>query len=148
MKKLAILTVISLCFITGCGGTKTMVCTRTANQNNMEMDLHYEVEYTKKDVNKVKTTEKIKSSSEALLETYKSTIEAAYEPYKDIEHYNYNVAIEGDTLISTTEIDYDKIDTEKLLEVDSANGKLIKDGKINIEELRSAYESLGATCEN
>lgn len=147
LKKTAILVLMALFFTTGCGSTKTMVCTRTANQNGMEMDLRYEVEYSKSDVNVVKTTEKIKSSSPTLLETYKETIEAAYEPYKEIEHYNYNVTIEGDTLISTTEINYAEIDTDKLLKVDSANGQLIKDGKINIDDIKAAYETVGATCE-
>ena len=70
-----------------------------------------------------------------------------YSPYKDVEHYEYNVDISGNTLTSTTKIDYSKIDTDQLIEIDSANGTLIKDGKINIEDIRSAYESVGATCE-
>ena len=34
-----------------------------------------------------------------------------------------------------------------MLEIDSANGQLIKDGKIKIDDLKSAYESAGITCE-
>ncbi len=148
LKKIIILVGICLLFATGCTGkTKTMVCTRNANQNGMKVELRYEVEYTKNTVNKVSSTEKIISESKDILETYKKTVEATYSPYKDVEHYNYEVSIDGNTLTSVTEIDYSQIDTDKLMEIDSANGALIKDGKINIDDLRSAYESIGTTCE-
>lgn len=148
MKKIIALICFSLLLVTGCGSeTKTMTCTRTLNQNGMSADLKYEVEYAKDVVKKVKSTEKITSETTELLETYKTSIEATYSPYKDVEHYNYNVTIDGNTLTSSTEIDYEKIDTDKMIEIDSANGQLIKDGKISLEDLTSAYEALGATCE-
>lgn len=149
MKKIIVLVGLCLLFVTGCGSeTKTMVCTRTANQNGMEIDLRYEVEYTKDTVDLVTSTEKIKSDSKETLETYKEAVEKTYAPYKDIEHYEYEVKIEDKTLTSIAKINYAKIDTDKLIEVDSANGQLIKDGKINIEDLKSAYEAVGATCES
>lgn len=146
-KSLCIFGMFLLVLVTGCSTTeKTLVCTRTTNQNNVKMDLNYTIEYSGKYVNKVKTTEKVESSSKELLETYKSSIESLYSPYKDIEHYNYNVTIKDDTLTSTTDIDYSKIDTDKLINVDSANKQLIKDGKVAVEDLKKTYESLGAEC--
>lgn len=146
-KSLCIFGILLLVLVTGCSNSeKTLVCTRTANQGNAKMDLTYKASYSGKYVSKVTTTEKIQSSSAELLETYKTSVESLYSPYKDIEHYKYNVTIKDDTLISTTDIDYSKIDTDKLIEVDSANKQLIKDGKVNVEDLQQAYESLGAEC--
>ena len=34
-----------------------------------------------------------------------------------------------------------------MIEIDSANSQLIKNGKISLKDLQSAYESLGVTCE-
>ena len=34
-----------------------------------------------------------------------------------------------------------------MIEIDSSNGQLIKDGKINIDDLKSAYSAAGITCE-
>lgn len=146
-KSLCIFGMFLLVLVAGCSKSeKTLVCTRTTNQGNIKMNLNYTVEYSGKYVNKVKTTEKIQSSSKELLDTYKSSIESLYKPYKEIEHYNYNVSIKDDTLTSTTDINYEKIDTEKLIKVDSANKQLITDGKVKVEDLKKAYESLGAEC--
>lgn len=148
MKKIIVLVCFSLLLLTGCSSeVKNMTCTRTLNQDGMAVDLKYEVEYANDVVKRVKSTEKITSETPELLKTYKTNIEATYSPYKDIEHYNYDVTIDGNVLTSSTEIDYEKIDTDKMIEIDSANGQLIKDGKIRIEDLTSAYEALGATCE-
>ena len=83
----------------------------------------------------------------SVLDTYKASVEKTYEPYKDLEHYNYNVEIQDKTLVSTVEIDYSQIDTEKMISIDSANGSLIKNGKIKISDLKSVYEAAGITCE-
>ncbi len=147
MKKLLVLVCFSLFLGTGCGANKTMTCTRTLNQNGMAIDLKYEVEYSGDKVKKVKSTEKVTSDSQAVLDTYKSTIESTYAPYKDIEYYDYNVTIDGDTLTSVADINYEKIDTDKMIEVDSANSQLIKNGKVSLEDLKSVYEAVGATCE-
>ena len=83
-----------------------------------------------------------------ILNTYKEQIESLYSPYKDVEYYEYNVDITDNKLTSTVDINYTKVDTDKLLEIDSANGALIKDGKISVDDIKSVYESLGATCKN
>lgn len=146
MKRIVVLAVLSLVMITGCGKEKTMTCTRTLNQDSISFDLKYEVEYKGNDVIKIKTTEKVKSSDKNVLEIYKETVEKTYSPYKDLEHYNYNVEISGDTLTSTTDLDYTKIDLDKMIEIDSANSAIIKDGKINVDDIKGTYESLGLIC--
>ncbi|MBP3920271.1 MAG: DUF1307 domain-containing protein [Bacilli bacterium] len=157
MKKLFIvLTVVGALCLTGCGADekkangsneKVMTCKRTANQTGVSMDLSYNVSYKNNVVTKVESIEKITSENDDVLETYKDQIEKTYAPYKNIEYYDYNVTIDGNTLTSKADIDYSKIDTDKMIEIDSANGQIIKNGKINIDTLKSLYESIGATCE-
>lgn len=150
MKKIIVALVV--CFTVllsvGCGAEqKTMKCSRTMNQNDASLDLQYEVLYTGENVDIVKSTEKITSENKELLETYKETVEEQYKPYKDIEHYNYSVSIDGNVLTSTTNIDYNKINTAKMIEVDSANSQLIKDGKVKLETIEALYKQMGITCE-
>lgn len=150
LKKVVVLVGLVLLLGAGCGSEKTMTCTRTMNQNGLQADLRYEVDYKGDTVIKVKSTEKMTIEGDDAadtLDTYKTTVENTYAPYKDVEHYNYNVTVDGNTLTSTVEIDYSKIDTNKMIEIDSANSQLIKDGKIKIDDLKSAYESAGITCE-
>ncbi len=147
MKKIVILTVLSFVLITGCGKEKTMTCTRTMSQNSVNFDLKYEVESLKGNVTRIKSTEMVKSNDKNVLGTYKETVEKTYEPYQDVEHYNYSVEITDDTLISKTDLDYTKIDMDKMIEIDSANAKIIKDGKIKLEDIRNTYEAMGLICE-
>lgn len=140
---------VALVLATGCGSeeSKTMTCTRTATvTGGVKMDLNYKVTYKGDYVQLVETEEKVTSSEKEYLETYEETVKNLYEPYNGLEHYDYDVKIDGDTLISTTKIDYEKIDTKKMLEIDSANGALIKDGKIKLSDIKSVYESVGASC--
>ena len=154
-KKLLILGIIALVLITGCGqGSKDitvkeekMVCTRTGNMNNLEMDFNYEVYYEGNNVNKVQTTEKITSEDTSVLEQSKQQIENLYSNFDNIENYNYNVVIEGNTLTSTTDINYEKIDIDELLEIDSSISQLLNDdNKIDLEKITQVYEQTGATC--
>ena len=67
--------------------------------------------------------------------------------HKDIKYYTYNVTIDGNKLVSTVHINYAKIDTKKLIEIDSANSQLINDGKVKLSSVKSLYEPLGAHLE-
>ncbi len=150
MKKvlIGIVACMSIMLLTGCGAEqKTMKCSRTLNQNGAAFDLQYEVLYTGENVDVVKSTEKITSDNEQFLETYRKTVETQYEPYKDIEHYDYNVSIDGNVLTSTANIDYSKVDTSKIIEVDSANETLIQDGKVKLDSIKKLYNQMGITCE-
>lgn len=149
-KILAVFVLIGVFFVTGCGNeeVKTMNCSRKATVvKGVDMDLNYKVTYKGNYVTLVESEEKVISDDKDYLETYENTIKNMYSPYDGIEHYNYDIKVDGNTLTSTVKIDYENIDTAKLIEIDSANGKLIKDGKIKIDDMRSAYEAMQVTCE-
>ena len=145
-----VLGVFILFLVTGCGNSNdalSMTCTRTMNQNNIKTILKYNVEYKDDYVSRIKSVETIETDSSDILNTYKEQIESLYSPYQDVDYYEYNVEIQDNKLTSTVDINYEKVDTDKLLEIDSANGQLIKDGKIRVDDIKSVYENLGAICE-
>lgn len=147
MKKLLLVLFPIFLIFTGCSGdTKTMTCTKNTDQNDLKLDFMYTIQYKGTVVEKVKSTEKIISTEMEMLKTYKKNIETIYKPYKKVKHYTYNISIRGDVLTSRTTIDYTKIDTAKILEIDPSNRNIIKNGKIDIEDIKSTYETLGATC--
>lgn len=141
-------TMLVVFLVTGCSSSeeKTMTCTRTMNQSGMKTNLNYKVTYSGDYVNRVQSEESIETSDTTTLNTYKEQIEKIYTPYKDIKYYAYNVTIDGNKLVSTVDINYAKIDTKKLIEIDSANSQLINDGKVKLSSVKSLYEQLGATC--
>ena len=141
-------TMLVVFLVTGCSSSKekTMTCTRTMNQSGMKTNLNYKVTYSGDYVNRVQSEESIETSDTNTLNTYKEQIEKIYTPYKDVKYYTYNVTIDDNKLVSTVDINYAKIDTKKLIEIDSANSQLINDGKVKLSSVKSLYEQLGATC--
>lgn len=153
MKKKVLFGVLlaSTLILTGCGAKeeiKTLSCTRKATiMEGVDADLSYKVTYKGDYVQLVESREEVISENEAYLENYKTAIENVYSPYNDVEYYEYNVELKNGSLVSTTKINYEKIDTDKMIDIDSANATLIKDGKIKISDIKSIYENLGMICE-
>ncbi|MBD9098399.1 DUF1307 domain-containing protein [bacterium] len=145
---------VGVFLITGCSSNSkdivnngnVMTCTRSVNKNGMKTSLNYKVYYEGDDVTRIKSEESIQMENNQSLKGYKEQIEKVYEPYKNVKFYNYNIAIRGNKLISKVDINYSKIDTNKLIEIDKANSQIITDGKIKVSSVKSLYEKLGATC--
>lgn len=145
---------VGVFLITGCSSKSNdivnngnvMTCTRSVNKNGMKTSLNYKVYYEGDDVTRIKSEESIQMENNQSLKGYKEQIEKVYEPYKNVKFYNYNIAIRGNKLISKVDINYSKIDTNKLIEIDKANSQIITDGKIKVSSVKSLYEKLGATC--
>ncbi len=135
-------------FLTGCGGKEVVTeCVRTGTiQEGVEVSFNYKVSSKNDYVLKVETVEKVISDDKDYLNAFKENVEKMYAPYKDIEEYKYEVTVDGNTLISKTDINYEKIDMDKLIEVDSANSQIIKNGKIKLSDVTNLYNSVGATC--
>lgn len=152
MKKVKYLVALLLgvLIVTGCQGkdqTKTMVCSRTINQEQASMDLSYTVTYTGDYVEKVESIEKVTSTDTSALNSYKEEIEATYKPYANIKYYDTEVTVDGNTLTSKATIDYSKIDYKEFTNIDSANSQIFtSDGKVKLETMESLYEQIGATC--
>lgn len=145
---------VGVFLITGCSSKSkdivnngnVMTCTRSVNKNGMKTSLNYKVYYDGDDVTRIKSEESIQMENNKSLKGYKEQIEKVYEPYKNVKFYNYNIAIRGNKLISKVDINYSKIDTNKLIEIDKANSQIITDGKIKVSSVKNLYEKLGATC--
>lgn len=151
--KYLLVLLIGIILLTGCSkkeeAAKTTTCKRiTTLSDNIKMDLKYTITYNKKEyVTKVYSIETVTSDNTSVLNSYKTQVEKVYEPYKDIKYYDYDVRIENKKLISEVTIQYDKIDTDKMIKIDSANSNLIKDGKVKLDDIKTYYTSMGITCE-
>lgn len=145
--------------LTGCGakedekeGSKnpevaTRTCTRTATvTEGVQMDLKYVITYEGDYVTKVDTVEKIITEDQDVLETYEDTLKSTYALFDDIEHYDYDIEVNDDTLTSTVAINYEKIDIDELLAIDTAVETFLTDGKVDLEKITSFYTQLGAVC--
>lgn len=123
-----------------------MVCTMNSTSYNVNFNTRYEVKYEKRIVTYVTSKEIISSSDESILDNYKMYLENMYTNYKKLDYYNNKVVINDDKLISTTSIDYKKIDTDKLIDIDRSNSAIIEEGKVYLKRIKRQYENIGASC--
>lgn len=130
--------------------TKILTCTADKT-DELGSVIHavYKVTYKGEYVELIETKERVTSDNNEVLNYYKEAIESIYLPYKDLENYNYDVTLKDNQVISTTRIDYSKIDTNKMIEINESMKSLIKNGKIKVTDVKSLYESdqVGAICE-
>lgn len=147
-KSLIIIILLLTILISGCEKKSgELTCTSTTNPNEtITLDSKYVVTYKDGYVTKLKTTETIEAKEVSDLETYKEALELAYSDYNNIDYYSNTITIEDNKLVSSTVIDYEKVDTDKLIEIDSNNGTLIKDGKISLQDIKDMYTGNGCTC--
>ncbi len=152
MRKAIKLSIVALASLTlmGCKEKEIVTeCVRTGYaQEGVKVDFNYKVTSKNGIVLRIETIEKIISKDSDYLNKFKATAEEIYAPYKDVEHYNYSVNIEGDTLTNKTDIYYAKIDMNKLIEIDSNNSQIIKNGKIKLNDVTNLYNTAGAVCKN
>ena len=148
MKKKTLLLILVIGIITGCAPkTGTMTCTmKTYPTKGITIRSTYTAEYKNNIVRTLETTEQVTAEDKDNLEVYEERIQELYQGYQGIDYYQNKTEIKGNTLTSTTNINYEKVDTDKLIEVDSDNGGIIKNGKVNIDDLREMYEQNGCNC--
>lgn len=149
MRKVMVVFLVSaMLFITGCSSKEeTLVCTKEqVIDTRTKLQSRYQVLSKGGYVTKLNTVEIIISSNEEVLKTYQDNLENVYRDYRGIKYYSNKIRIKDNKLISTTKVDYDKIDTEQLIKIDRNNASAIEDGKVKTSALKEAYEQLDAVC--
>ena len=176
MKKFTyiILLLLAVCVLTGCDektqntanakekidkietsngkiNTKKMTqlyCKReTQTSNGIEANIHYDIFYTGDRLNVVHSYEQIISADESNLDTYEKAYKSIHEHYKELEYYDTSV-VRGETAVtSEITINYDKIDTKKLLEIEGEKDNIFEDGIPKYSKWIALAKKLGVTCE-
>lgn len=126
---------------------QVLTCTKSGTvTTGVQADLTYQVTHDGTYVEKVHTVEKLMTDNGEYLQQYRNLLIRGYAPYQDVEYYDYDVQINGDTLTSVVNINYAKIDTEKMIEINEENATLIKNGKVLVSDIKSLYQQIGAVC--
>ena len=146
-------TTIAIIFLIGLyfykTNTGTLVCSSTSYEDGIEYKLEYSATYKNRKVLKVKTIERITldETDEDTLEEYRTTLKELYSDYNELDYYENNISIKDTTLNSVTTINYQKIDMEKLIEIDSSIKNIIdKNNNVSVTKLKNQFQSTGAIC--
>ena len=152
MRKISlfVLVLFASILLVGCGSKgepKILTCTLDRNiTSEAKLSSVYKVSYTDRYVNSIQTIETITSDSDSMLSTYKEQFDKVYANYRKIKGYNNSIRKEDNKLISTTDIDYQTINMDELIEIDSSIASFLEDGKLKVSDIKTAYEASGATC--
>lgn len=84
----------------------------------------------------------IKDSS--LLDQYEEKLKEEYAPYDSLDYYEYEISKYDQKVISTSSIDYKKIDLDKLSEITNQN---FNDDALKLSKIVASYKIMGAKCE-
>lgn len=147
MKKFIYIVVLIL-LATGCSRKDgTITCTSTSNPNKeVKLKSTYIITYKNNYVKKLKTTEIITVNDKSNIEAYKNVLENSYKKYNEIKYYSNVISVEDNNLISSTIINYDKIDTDKLIKLDKNNKSIIKNKKVMVNDIKNVYLKNGCKC--
>lgn len=138
--------------LVGCGPQeKTFTCTLYKKDviNNYELNSTYKV-YVKGDtVNKVETTEIVKSNDKSKIDYFEETLEKTYKAMdKAYGGYENKIKKEDLKLTSVTVVDYNNMNIDQLIKDDSSMKSIVnKNKKITVDGIKNIYEQLGAECE-
>ena len=140
-----IMLAILLVTVTGCSKNET-ICTTTTIVKSSVVTSSYKIIHKNNIVYKVVKTELITNKNTDTLYEFKSSIENNNKEYNKMTHYRNEVKIEDDTLISTTKINYRRLDLNKYVLLDEENKSIISNNKVELNKLIKAYEKLGLSC--
>lgn len=172
-KIILIIPLLILVFITGCSNsqeektnskviqetnsevveeTKNMSvinCTREATASSgIDVSLSYKVYYEGDYIKILHSIEKITSSKSSDLDEYEKSYKSIFENYKGLKYYDNTITRDSNSIVSDTVINYGKIDTNKLLEIEGEEDNVIEDGKVKVKTWIDFAKKLGAKCDN
>ncbi|MEG1475623.1 MAG: DUF1307 domain-containing protein [Longicatena sp.] len=82
----------------------------------------------------------------AFIEEYVETLKKQKASTKDLDGVTMNFTVDESVITIKGEIDYTKIDVDKMKETDPNIKDLLTDNKISVSKLKSSSEALGSVC--
>lgn len=129
-------------------GMEKMNCTREANgEGNSKVNLNYTLYYQGEYLQLLHSKEEIITEDKDILDEYQTAYINIYKHYENLEYYDTSVIRTKNSVINDTVINYNKIDTDKLLEIEGEEDNIIKDGKVKLDDWLEFAERFGTKCE-
>ena len=122
-------------------------CTREATLDGGEVKLEYDIYYTGEILNLLVSKEKIISSSEDILNTYEEAYKKIHLNYEKLENYDTSVVRGDTTVLSTISINYDKVDIDKLIEIEGEEDNIFINKVPKVDKWLELAKKFGTTCE-
>ncbi len=130
-------------------GLQKITCSREATgEDDSDVELNYELYVDGDYIQILHSMEEIITDDQDILDEYENAYKGIYEHYKDLEYYDTSVIRTENSVTNDTVINYGKIDTDKLLEIEGEEDNVIKDGKVKLDDWIDFAEQFGTECDN
>ena len=91
--------------------------------------------------------EKVTSGDQSRLEEYEVAYKNISSHYEGLEYYNTSIIRDSNSVTNNTIINYEKIDIDKLLEIEGEEDNVVENGKVKLSTWLGFAEKFGTTCE-
>ena len=128
-------------------GSGKLFCTREAfASEGIDVELTYELTYKNGYVMLLHANEKVMSDDKDSLDEYEKAYRNIAKNYEGLKYYDITITRSDNTVVNDTVINYEKIDTDKLLDIEGEEDNVIVDGKVKLTTWVSFAEKFGASC--
>ena len=129
-------------------GSGSLKCvTEAVASEEIDVDLNYNIDYKHGNILKLQSTSKITSLDSDVLDGYYQAYQGISQNYEDLKHYDTSLIRDSNSVTYVAVIDYDKIDTDKLLAIEGEEDNVIVNGKAKLSLWLELAEKFGTTCE-
>lgn len=124
-------------------------CTRAADAGaNTEMVLEYDLYYTGEILNLLISHEELITNDQEMLQKFETAYKNIAVHYEGLDHYEQTVTKTNTSVTNEIKINYDKIDIQKLLDIEGEEDNIIEDGKAKVDLYLALLKRFGGTCED
>ena len=128
-------------------GSGKLFCTREAfASEGIDVELTYKLTYKNGYVMLLHANEKVMSDDKERLDEYEKAYRNIAKNYEGLKYYDITITRSDNTVVNDTVINYEKIDTDKLLDIEGEEDNVIVDGKVKLTTWVSFAEKFGASC--
>ena len=161
--KIFVLILLSTCLLVGCEkkeeieiegekiDTKEMVhehCTRAATAGSgIDVSLNYDIYYQEDHLLLLQSNETITTTDQSTLDTYEDAYRGIHENYQDLEYYDTSLERSQNSVTSKMTIYYDKIDIEKLIEIEGEEDNIFENKVPLVSKWKAFAKKVGTKCQ-
>ena len=130
-------------------GSGRLQCIRDVNISQLEDDFRYSVTYKDGAITMLHSQEKVTGTNQTLLNEYEEAYKNIKNQYKGLRYYDVTVTRNDNSVIYDTVINYEKIDMDKLREIEpeiEGQSDIYKNNKLMLKTWWEFSKDMGMTC--
>ena len=129
-------------------GSGELRCSQEVDaEEGIDVDLRYIIEYKRGNIIKLRSISTVTSSDSEKLDTYENAYEKIATNYNDLANYQTNIIRDSNSVMYDAIINYDKIDIDKLLEIEGEEDNIIVGNKAKLSLWLELAGKVGTVCE-